>query len=315
MEVCKRTIHKTGQMIVLLKQTTSLTRKGMEQLSTNSCRNFRTSASVWGKGSKSKELDGKVALVTGSTSGIGLGIAEGLAARGCNVILTGRRAGGTKQKLQTHFHNEFSVRADYLRADLTQTVDTEHLISQMSQIYPEGIDILINNAGFQHVSPVSEFPDDKWDAMLAVNLSASFRLIKYLLPKMLEQNWGRIVNISSVHGVIASPNKCAYVTAKHGLIGLTKVIGLEAAGRGVTCNAICPGFVETPILQMQVEDLSKKQGISYEEAKEIFIGQFHATKGYVTIEQISDTVAYLCSDAASQVTGSSIVMDGGWSAK
>lgn len=260
-------------------------------------------------------LENRVALVTGSTSGIGLGVARGLAARGCNVILNGFGEDKLISELKQEFDKEYKVKVEHIDADLTKSADVASLCDQALKIHPKGVDVLVNNAGFQHVSPVEDFADEKWDAMVAVMLTAPFQLTKRLLPAMKQNGWGRIVNIASVHGIRASPNKAAYVSCKHGVIGLSKVVALETAGSGVTVNAICPGFVETPILQFQVQNLADKENISYDEAKGKFLASFHPSKAPVGIDHLAETVIYLCSDAASQMTGANMVLDGGWSAK
>lgn len=259
-------------------------------------------------------LENKVALVTGSRRGIGLGIAEALAKRGCNVVLNGTTddevAAQAKTRLSRH-----GVKVDYIAADLAMDDEVDRLCQDMLKIYPTGVDILINNAGFQHVSPVDEFPQEKWNTMIAVMLTAPFHLTRVLLPYMKKKRWGRIINVSSVHGLKASPNKSAYITAKHGLCGLTKTVALEAARFGVTCMAICPGYVETELFHKQITVLAEKDGISEEETKTKFLSNIHPSGESVGIEQVAEAALFLCSDAASQMTGSSLVLDGGWTAK
>lgn len=260
-------------------------------------------------------LKDRVALVTGSTSGIGLGVAHALAARGCQIILSGFGDEVLIKALQTEFQGKYNRKPDYLFADLTKSKEVEKLATTIKGLYPKGVDILINNAGFQHVSSVEEFPVEKWDALLGVLLSAPFHLTRVLLPDMRKQGWGRIINLASVHSLKASPFKAAYVSAKHGLAGLTKVVALETAGSGITCNAISPGFVDTPILQVQVQALADKESLSYKDAKAKFLSNYHPSKEAVGIDHIAEMFVFLCSEAGSQITGSNIVMDGGWCAK
>lgn len=262
-----------------------------------------------------KFLKNRVALVTGSTSGIGLGVARALAARGCQLILNGFGDEALITSLQKDFQDKYKSRPEFLFADLTSAKEVEKLAVGVKNIYPKGVDILVNNAGFQHVSKVEEFPVEKWDALIAVLLSAPFHLIRTLLPDMIERKWGRIINLASVHSVRASPFKAAYVSAKHGLAGLTKVVALETAGSGVTCNAVSPGYVDTPISQLQIRALADKDNLSYDEAKVKFLSNFHPSKEAVGIDHIAEMFVFLCSDAASQMTGSNLIMDGGWCAK
>lgn len=262
-----------------------------------------------------KFLNGRVAVVTGSTSGIGLGVAHALAARGSRVLLNGFGDEKLITSLQSEFADKYGAKADYLPVDLSKESEIEAYVREIKSLYPQGVDILVNNAGFQHVSPVEDFPVEKWNGIIGVLLSAPFHLIRLLLPDMRRRGWGRILNVASVHSVRASPFKAAYVSAKHGLAGLTKVVALETAGSGVTCNAVSPGFVDTPILQMQVQALADKEKLSYAVAKAKFLASYHPTKDAVGIDQIGEMVAFLCSDAASQTTGSNVIIDGGWCAK
>lgn len=259
-------------------------------------------------------LHNKVALVTGSTSGIGLGIATALAQRGCHIVLNGFGDENLIASLQKRLRS-FGVRVEYVGADLTKLEEIEHLCDRIKYLFPNGVDILVNNAGFQHVCPIENFPVEKWDAMISLMLTAPFHLIRLLLPQMKVKSWGRIINISSVHGLKASPNKTAYIAAKHGLVGLTKTVGLEAAAYGVTCMAICPGYVNTGLFQTQIKNIAEREGASYEETKIKFLSNVHASGQTVGIEQIAETATFLCSNAASQMTGSCIVLDGGWAAK
>jgi 3-hydroxybutyrate dehydrogenase len=260
-------------------------------------------------------MDRKVALVTGSTSGIGLGVAHGLAQIGCDLVITGFGDDALIKSIKDEFQEKYQARCEYVPADLTRSSEVERMVRDVKELFPDGVDILVNNAGFQHVSPIESFPQEKWDALIGVLLTAPFVFIKTLLPDMRRKKWGRIVNIASVHGVRASPNKAAYVSAKHGIVGLTKVVALETAASGVTCNAICPGYVDTPILQGQVQTLADKEGITYEEAKGKFLASFHPSRDAVGIKELAEFVNFVCSENANQLTGASIVVDGGWTAK
>lgn len=261
-----------------------------------------------------KFLKGRSALITGSTSGIGLGIAESLAARGCNVILNGFADENVVNRLKKDISSNHGVDVHFFSTDLSKSDAVDNMCDQIKSIYPQ-IDIVVNNAGFQYVSPIDEFPYDKWNSLIEVLLSAPFRLIKAFLPGMKTQNYGRIINISSAHGVIASPNKSAYVAAKHGIVGLTKVVALETAEMNITCNSICPGYVETSIFEFQVKALADKENLSYEDAKKKFLANFHASKEAVKVSDIAEMTTFLCSDACKQMTGTQITMDGGWTAK
>lgn len=259
-------------------------------------------------------LGGKTALVTGSTSGIGLGIAKKLAAQKANIVLNGFGDVTEIDQIQKALAAEFGVKTFYHGADLSKTSEIEKLYSDVSAQFAK-IDILVNNAGIQHTSPVEEFPAEKWDQVIAINLSSAFHLIRLTLPHMKKNNWGRIINIASVHGLVASVHKAAYVAAKHGIIGLTKVVALECADINVTCNAICPGWVLTPLVEKQIEALSQKQGISYEKASEELLLEKQPSKRFTGIEQLGDLAVFLCSDAASNMTGTSLPVDGGWVAR
>lgn len=255
----------------------------------------------------------KLALITGSTSGIGLGIAHALAEAGYNLLINGFGDKEQINKLIKEMQTKYKVKINYNNGDLTKQ---DHIISMMEQAKSlGGVDILVNNAGVQHVSPIDEFPPEKWDLIIGLNLTAAFHTIRLSLPNMKEKGWGRIINIASSHALVASPFKSAYVAAKHGLMGLTKSVALEVATKNITVNAICPGYVKTPLVVNQITATAKARGISEEEViNNVMLGP-QATKKFVTIEEIGGIAAFLCSDSASSMTGSSIVVDGGWTAQ
>ena len=259
-------------------------------------------------------LKGKVAIVTGSTSGIGLGIARALGAAGADLMLNGFGEKSAIESLRKQLAGEFKVRVGYDGADLSKPAEVRQLIAHTAAELG-GVDILVNNAGIQHVAPVEEFPDDKWDAVIAINLSADFHAIKAALPHMKKRGWGRIINIASAHGLVASANKVAYVTAKHGVVGMTKVVALETAGTGITCNAICPGWVLTPLVQKQIDDLAKREKIPEADAKRRLLAEKQPSGEFVTTDQIGALALYLCSDAAAQMRGAALSIDGGWTAQ
>jgi 3-hydroxybutyrate dehydrogenase len=254
-------------------------------------------------------LNGKVALVTGSTSGIGLGIACALAEAGAELILNGfGEVDRAKDKVA-----RYGARPGYHDADLSDPAQIEAMM-QYAQSEYGGVDILVNNAGIQHVAPVEHFPVEKWNAILAINLSSVFHTSRLALPGMKERNWGRIINIASVHGLVASKEKSAYVAAKHAVVGLTKVIALENAQTNITCNALCPGWVLTPLVQQQIEQRIAS-GIAPEVARDTLLGEKQPSGEFVTPEQLGALTLFLCSDAASQVRGAAWNMDGGWVAQ
>jgi 3-hydroxybutyrate dehydrogenase len=255
-------------------------------------------------------LEGRTALVTGSTSGIGLGIACALAAEGAAVVLNGfGETDDAWRKVAA-----YGGRVGFHGADLSRAADVEAMMGYVASELG-GVDILVNNAGIQHVDAIEAFPPDKWDAILAVNLTAAFHTTRLALPTMRARNWGRIVNVASVHGLVASANKAAYVAAKHGLVGFTKVTALETARTGITCNAVCPGWVLTPLVQKQVDARAARDGSSDEAAKEALLSEKQPSGEFVTPEQLAATVLFLCSDAASQVRGATWNVDGGWTAQ
>jgi 3-hydroxybutyrate dehydrogenase len=259
-------------------------------------------------------LKGKVAVVTGSTSGIGLGIATALAAEGAALMLNGFGEASMIEKLKRDLAERYGVRVGYSAADMSKPPEIGEMIAQTRRELG-AVDILVNNAGIQHVAPVEEFPDEKWDAIIAINLSAAFHATKAALPGMKQRRWGRIINISSAHGLVASAEKAAYVAAKHGIIGLTKVVAIECANAGITCNAICPGWVLTPLVQKQVEARAKEKGRSVEEAKRELLAEKQPMLSFTTPENLGALAVFLCGEAAATMTGEALPMDGGWLAQ
>jgi len=259
-------------------------------------------------------LKGKSAIVTGSTSGIGLGIARALAAQGCNVMLNGFGDGPQIEKLRAALATEHKVTVLYSSADMSKPLEVAAMVDQVARRFGS-VDVLVNNAGIQHVAPVEEFPVEKWDQILAINLSSAFHAIRIALPGMKSRNWGRIINIASAHGLVASPFKSAYVAAKHGLVGLTRTVALETAGKGITCNAVCPGFVLTPLVETQIQDRAKERGISREDAITNVILERQPSKEFVKIEEVAALTVFLAGDAAASITGAAYSIDGGWTAQ
>ena len=259
-------------------------------------------------------LKGKSVIVTGSTSGIGLGIARAFAAQGCNVMLNGFGDGIGIEKLRAALAAENKVTVLYSSADMGHAVEIAAMIDQTKRRFGT-VDILVNNAGIQHVAPVEEFPAEKWDQILAVNLSSAFHGIRAALPGMKEKGWGRIINIASAHGLVASPFKSAYVAAKHGVVGLTKTVALETAGSGITCNAVCPGFVLTPLVETQIQDRAKEHGISREDAIKNVILERQPSKEFVKVEEVAALTVFLAGDLAASITGTAYSIDGGWTAQ
>jgi 3-hydroxybutyrate dehydrogenase len=259
-------------------------------------------------------LKGKVVIVTGSTSGIGLGIARALAGAGADIMLNGFGQKSEIENIRSGIAGQFKVRAIYSGADMSKPAKIGAMVQQATNELGR-VDILVNNAGIQHVAPVHQFPPEKWEQIIAINLSATFYAIRAVLPQMLERNWGRIINIASAHGLVASVDKAAYVASKHGLVGLTKVVALETAKTGITCNAICPGWALTPLVQKQVDARAAKEGISVAQAKLELLAEKQPSLEFVTPEQLGAFAVFLCSDAAAQIRGQALAMDGGWTAQ
>ena len=257
-----------------------------------------------------RTLSGKTALVTGSTSGIGLGIAKALAAQGANIVLNGFGDSETpKADIQA-----FGVKVAYHGADMSKPADIEAM-QKFAETTFGGVDILVNNAGIQHVATIEDFPTERWDAIIAINLSSAFHTTRLALPHMQKNNWGRIINVASVHGLVASAQKSAYVAAKHGIVGLTKVTALENATRNVTCNAICPGWVLTPLVQKQVDAKAAALNISNDEATKLLLGEKEPSMQFTTPEELGALAVFFCSEAANNVRGVAWNMDGGWAAQ
>ncbi|SMX35058.1 3-hydroxybutyrate dehydrogenase [Actibacterium lipolyticum] len=254
-------------------------------------------------------LKGKTAVITGSNSGIGLGVAHELAKAGANVVLNSFTDRDEDHKLAEALGKEHGVTARYIKADMSKGDECRALIEQAGVC-----DILVNNAGIQHVAPVDEFPAEKWDAIIAINMNSSFHTAAAALPMMRKAGWGRVVNIASAHGLTASPFKSAYVAAKHGVVGMTKVIALETAEEPITANAICPGYVLTPLVESQIPDTMKEYNMDRDTVVRDVLLARQPSKAFATVEQIGGTAVFLCSDAAAQITGTTISVDGGWTA-
>jgi 3-hydroxybutyrate dehydrogenase len=259
-------------------------------------------------------LSGKAAVVTGSTSGIGLAIARALAQAGANVALNGFGDAGEIEKLRAGIEKECKVKAIYLAADMTKPAEIAAMIKTAEQTLGSA-DILVANAGIQHVAPIEEFPVEKWDAIIAINLSSAFHAIRAAVPGMKAKKWGRIVCTASAHSLVASPFKAAYITAKHGLAGLTKTVALEVATFGITANCISPGYVWTPLVERQIPDTMKARNLTKEQVINDVLLAAQPTKQFVTAEQVAALALYLCSDAAAQITGANLSIDGGWTAQ
>lgn len=259
-------------------------------------------------------LKDKVVLITGSTSGIGLGIARAFAAEGAHIVMNGFGDAGEIEKNRADIEKTHHVKVMYHDADMTKPGEIKAMCRTAQEEFG-AIDVLVNNAGIQHVSPIEEFPEDKWDAIMAINLSSAFHTTKACIPAMKEKGWGRIINVASAHGLVASPFKSAYVTAKHGMVGLTKVTALELAQDNITCNAICPGYVLTPLVEGQVKDQAKAHGLPEKEVVEKIILDPHPRKKFIKIDEVAALALFLCSDAAQGITGTTHSIDGGWTAR
>lgn len=257
-------------------------------------------------------LKGKTAVITGSTSGIGLGLAQGLAASGVNLVINGF---GDKDEIEAARKalESKGIQCIYHGADMTKPEEIEDLINTAQKTFG-GIDILVNNAGIQHVSKIEEFPDAKWEAIIAINLSSAFYTTKHTIPLMKKQGWGRVINMVSAHGLVASPFKSAYVSAKHGMIGFTKTIALEVAENNITVNAICPGYVRTPLVEGQIADTARARGITEKQVVNDVLLKAQHTKKFVEVEHLAGLAKFLCSDEAANITGTHISVDGGWTA-
>jgi 3-hydroxybutyrate dehydrogenase len=261
----------------------------------------------------SRSLEGRVSLITGSTSGIGLGIARALAAAGSAVVLNGFGKPEDIAETQARLVAEFSVKARYSPADMSKPAPIAEMIAMTLDSFGR-LDVLVNNAGIQHVAPLEQFPVEKWDAILAINLSSAFHTTRAALPSMRKNDFGRIINIASAHGLVASPFKAAYVAAKHGIVGLTKVTALETAEANITCNAICPGYVYTPLVEAQIEGQAKAHGIPREQViRDVLLAQ-QPNKRFATVEELGALSVFLASDAAASITGTALPVDGGWTA-
>lgn len=258
-------------------------------------------------------LKGKTALVTGSTSGIGQGIAVGLAAMGANIVLNGFGDKDAIENERKTLEEKFGVKVMYSPADMSDPAQIHAMFDEAAKAFG-GVDILVNNAGIQHVAPIDEFPEDKWDKIIAINLSSAFHCSKAAAKQMKAKGWGRIINIASVHGLVASQYKAAYIAAKHGIVGLTKTTALDMAEFGITCNAICPGYVDTPLVRGQIPDQAKTHGMTEAEVVEKVMLKNHAIKDFVAVKDLASLATFLCSDAGRMITGTAIPVDGGWSA-
>jgi 3-hydroxybutyrate dehydrogenase len=261
-----------------------------------------------------KPLSNRVALITGSTSGIGLSMARAFAHAGAEVVMNGFGDPAEIDRLREEIAESARVRVHFVPADLSKAVDAQMLVKQTLAICGR-IDVLVNNAGIQYVASITDFPDEKWDAVISINLSSAFHTSKIALADMQKRGWGRVINIASAHGLVASANKSAYVAAKHGIIGLTKVTALENAKLNITCNAICPGWVDTPLVRKQIEARAAKQKISVELATKNLLGEKQPNEKFVTPENLAELALFMCTEAGGSITGSAYTMDGGWTAQ
>jgi 3-hydroxybutyrate dehydrogenase len=258
-------------------------------------------------------LKGKTGLVTGSTSGIGLAIARALAAQGANITINGFGEAAAIEKERLGIEKEFGVRAFYSPADMTKPAEIADMVHATERTFGS-LDVLVNNAGIQYVAPVEEFPIEKWDQIIAINLSSAFHAIRAAVPGMKSRKWGRIISTASAHSLVASPFKAAYVSAKHGIAGLTKTVALEVATMGITVNCISPGYVWTPLVEKQIPDTMKARGLTEEQVKRDVLLAAQPTKEFVTVDEVASLAVYLCSDAARSITGANLSIDGGWTA-
>jgi len=261
-----------------------------------------------------RKFEGKVALVTGSTSGIGLGIARALAASGAYILVNGFGDKAQIEKIRSEIEKEFAVKARYSPADMTKPAEIADMIRATEKEFG-ALDVLVNNAGIQYVANIEDFPVEKWDAIIAINLSSSFHTIRAAVTGMKKRKWGRIINIASAHGLVASDQKVAYVAAKHGLVGLTKTVAIETANDGITCNAICPGWVLTPLVSQQIEVRAKAAGRTFEEETKPFLAEKQPMLAFTKPESIGALAVFLCGDAAATITGSAYSIDSGWTAR
>ena len=258
-------------------------------------------------------LNGKTAIVTGSTSGIGLGIAEAFARAGANVVLNGFGDATEIERTRAELAQRANAMVVYSPADMSRPKAIEQMVRQTVDTFG-AVDIMVNNAGIQHVAPIEEFPNEKWEAILAINLSSAFHATKLVLPMMRRKGWGRVINVASAHALVASPYKAAYVAAKHGVLGLTKVTALETAEDGITCNAICPGYVRTPLVEKQIDDQARAHGIDREKVISDVLLKNQPNNRFVEVAELAALALFLCTDNGASVTGAALPMDGGWTA-
>jgi 3-hydroxybutyrate dehydrogenase len=259
-------------------------------------------------------MKGKTALVTGSTSGIGAAMAAAFAAEGANIVINGLGDAAEIEKGRDALEKKYGVSVMYHGADMTRPDEIEDMVRSAEKRFGS-VDVLVNNAGIQHTDPIEAFPVDRWNAVIAINLSAAFHAMRAALPGMQKRGWGRIINIASAHGLVASVNKSAYVAAKHGIVGLTKVAALENAQSGITCNAICPGWVKTALVVAQIEARAEKNGTSIEQETQALLLEKQPSGQFTTVEQLAGAAVFLCSEAASNMTGTTVTLDGGWTAQ